>query len=92
MLVDNDWLLAFLYLVVLLFHAVSIVTAVLMILLTLSELSTYLSVTTFDVITIDTSLDEKIRIHLNVTFHALHCDGAFSRSTTLCFALDFCVG
>lgn len=52
----------------------------LMALLTLSELSSYLYVERQHHVMVDPTLDEKLRIQFNITFHALNCDGVYQPS------------
>lgn len=53
---------------------VSILSLLFMLFLFLSELSTYLSVEIIDHIVVDTSLNQKLPISLNITFPHLRCD------------------
>lgn len=57
-------------------RVVSVVAGVVMLILFLSEFSAYLSVNTHEHMVVDSSLNEKLQINLDISFLALSCRGA----------------
>jgi hypothetical protein len=55
---------------------VTLVTMLLMTLLFLSEFSNYMQLQVKETMVIDTSLDQKLRINFDMTFHSISCSGA----------------
>jgi hypothetical protein len=57
-------------------YVVSIVMAVVMIVLFLSELKSYLYVHTHEHMVVDSTINEKLQINVDVSFLAINCKGA----------------
>lgn len=53
---------------------VSVIAWVLIVLLLVSETYQYMKVQTKEHMVVDTSLQEKLKIHMNITFHAINCN------------------
>lgn len=68
--------------------AVSVVAGIVMLILFLSEFRAYMSLNTHEHMVVDSSLNEKLQINLDISFLAINCKGALVRSHVYRFFLN----